>query len=92
MRGKKQKDWRSFEEAREFARSLGLQTRCEWMNFIDGRVLGLAGTLRIYLTIWQASTDSNGKAGKTGKTGSVRISDRSRKVMNSKSFEEKPRN
>ena len=37
MRGKKQKDWRSFEEARIYARSLGLQTRCEWMNSIDGR-------------------------------------------------------
>jgi len=41
MPGKKQKDWRSFKDARKYARSLGLQSRCEWIKFIDGQYSGL---------------------------------------------------
>ncbi len=37
MPDKTKKSWRPFEEARKYARKLGLQTRCEWMRFIDGR-------------------------------------------------------
>ncbi len=36
MPDKTKKSWRPFEEARKYARNLGLQTRCEWMRFIDG--------------------------------------------------------
>ncbi len=35
MPDKKQKNWRPFEEAHKYARSLGLQSRCEWRKFID---------------------------------------------------------
>ena len=37
MPDKTKKSWQPFEKARKYARKLGLQTRCEWMRFIDGR-------------------------------------------------------
>jgi len=43
MPDKTQKIWRPFEEARQYARKLGLQSRCEWMKFIDGRYSGSSG-------------------------------------------------
>jgi len=30
---KKRNDWRSFEEAREYVRSLGLKSQAEWMKY-----------------------------------------------------------
>ena len=65
MPDKKQTKWRSFEEAREYARSLGLQSHCEWMNFIDGQYIKLGrkpfdipdNPVAVYKFEWQGWAD-----------------------------------